>query len=283
VLANFTGERMSNILDAVVRITTTIDGSAWQSSGVMISPDEVLTANHVSEMKGTYNSTATGILVDPGYNMGLGSLGSYTGTVAHDFDMLNSPSIAPENLHSDYSIIHLDKPVVGVNPMKVTVGFDSGPAHITGYPSTANGAQIDQIQNLVSDPNLQIYDGSNLVEGSSGSPVWTIGLDGSDDVFGVVSAGDSNISFDAKFTATEVAQLAAWVAQDDYVAPPPAPPTLDHAHDTTGAFFSIAGTAYTGPVAGLHNQFIMLTPDNLHGTAVTPRTFIRAPAGTRST
>ncbi len=38
--------------DTIVRITDTIGGQMWQGSGVLIAPDEVLTASHVVYIQG---------------------------------------------------------------------------------------------------------------------------------------------------------------------------------------------------------------------------------------
>ncbi len=48
---------------------------------------------------------------------------------------------------------------------------------------------------------------------------------------------------------------------------------------TTGASSSAAGEAYTGPVAGLQNQYITVTTDNLNIAALTPNCFIHTGSG----
>jgi Ca2+-binding RTX toxin-like protein len=48
---------------------------------------------------------------------------------------------------------------------------------------------------------------------------------------------------------------------------------------TTGRPVTATATAYTGPVAGLQNQYINVTPDNLNISVSTPNWFIHSGAG----
>jgi Ca2+-binding RTX toxin-like protein len=48
---------------------------------------------------------------------------------------------------------------------------------------------------------------------------------------------------------------------------------------TTGASSAQPGTPYSGPVAGLTNEFINVTTDNLNVTALTPNVFIHSGSG----
>jgi len=204
--------------NAVVRITNDLGGSRWLGSGVLISPDEVLTANHVSYKGGSISGVATNIDVGPGYNNDYGPLGDYAGTVAHYFEQTNEPDIAIGDIQSDFSIIHLSKPVVGGSVMTVTPDFAGGSVHVTGYPasgSTDGVTMMDNVQTVTTDPSYAIYEGTTLGGGSSGSPVWTYGADGTADLVGLVSAEAGNTSYEVKLTAADAAQIAAWVKQDD--------------------------------------------------------------------
>lgn len=280
--------------NAVVRITNDLDGSRWLGSGVLISPDEVLTANHVSYKRGSINGVATAIDVGPGYNNDYGPLGDYAGTVAHHFEQTNEPDIAISDIPSDFSIIHLSKPVVGGSVMTVTPDFAGGPVHVTGYPASGSAdgvTMMDNVQTVTTDPSYAIYEGTTLGGGSSGSPVWTYGADGTAGLVGLVSAEAGSTSYDVKLTAADAAQIAAWVKQDDAnlypaSAPPPAPPTPAPVpavviHDTS-ANTDVPNTLsqpYTGQVPTLKMQFIDLTPDSLSVTALAPDMFIHTGAG----
>lgn len=67
--------------------------------------------------------------------------------------------------------------------------------------------------------------------------------------------------------------------------PPPPPPPLPVINflltdTTTGVPSSAAGEAYAGPVAGLQNQYISVSPHNLNITATAPNSFIKTGPGT---
>src|SRR5271165_294897 len=90
----------------VVYITDTIGGESFQGSGVLISPDEVLTASHV-----VYNSilgTASSILVVPAFNAGSEPFGTANGLSFHYFPIQDSgDQIMVNQSQSDYAVIHL--------------------------------------------------------------------------------------------------------------------------------------------------------------------------------
>ena len=65
----------------VVYITDTIGGESFQASGVLISPDEVLTAAHV--VYSSTEGTASNIVVTPAYEDGSAPYGSADGTEIH--------------------------------------------------------------------------------------------------------------------------------------------------------------------------------------------------------
>jgi len=276
--------------NAVVRITNDLDGSRWLGSGVLISPDEVLTANHVSYKRGSINGVATAIDVGPGYNNDYGPLGDYAGTVAHYFEQTNEPNIAIGDIQSDFSIIHLSKPVVGGSVMTVTPDFAGGSVHVTGYPasgSTDGVTMMDTVQTVTTDPSYAIYEGTTLGGGSSGGPVWTYGADGTANLVGLVSAEAGNTSYDVKLTAADAAQIAAWVKQDDanlyppppLSPPPPTPAVVIHDTSTNTDVPDTLSQPYTGQVPYLKMQFVDLTPDSLNIAAVAPNMFIHTGSG----
>ena len=86
------------------------------------------------------------------------------------------------------------------------------------------------------------------------------------------------------FTGTRF-QVFAGTAANSYeltlAANPPPPPAVNFmmTDTTTGVSSSSAGIVYTGPVAGLQNQFIYLGVDNLNIASVTPNCFIRGGPG----
>ncbi len=275
---------------AVVRITDTIGGVRYLGSGVLISPDEVLTANHVSYKGGAVTGLATDIDVGPGYNNGYGAAGDYVGTVTHYTAADNDPNISFADVQTDFSIIHLSMPVLGAPVMKVAPDFAGGTVHVTGFPLGDSGsgqAMVDSVQPVSIDPNYPgMFDGTALGAGSSGGPVWMTGADGAADVVGLVSAASGTDGFDMRLTAADAAEIAAWVKQDDAPPPPPPLPPQPHTpavviHDTTtGADLpDTLSQAYNGPVSYLQTQFIDITPDSLNIAAVKPNVFIHTGSG----
>ena len=154
--------------DTVVMITDTIGSQSWQGSGVLISPDEVLTASHVVYIQGV--GTANNIVVTPGYNNGSSPYGSADGTYFHYFPIDDANrSITNQQSQYDYAVIHLSTPFTSAGYMGIAPNFAGGSVNITGYPSSAGGAQVDSTQKAL--PEIRTYtllDGTALGEGSSG-------------------------------------------------------------------------------------------------------------------
>jgi len=88
-----------------------------------------------------------------------------------------------------------------------------------------------------------------------------------------INPGDGNWQFT---DGSKPLELAAW---QQYFGVPQAANFLI-SNMKTGVSSSTTGNAYTGPVAGLQNQCIMITPDNLNITALAPNSFIRTGSGT---
>lgn len=307
----------ANALNSIVRITETVDGNGWEGTGVLISPDEVLTANHLAYRSGDGGHTATDIQVVPAYQNGVAPFGTYTGTVAHYAAVTNEPIISYNDMQTDYAIIHLSTPVVNATVMHVQPDFAGGSVHISGYPLSANGALVDSVQTVATDPNYTFYDSKPLGDGSSGSPVWYVGADGLADVVGIVSAvsADGITSYDAKLTAAAATQINAWVAADDAVpvvvatqpqpqppvvvpvvdppiaptqptapavTPPPAQPENPPAvmsDGSTGQQMPCPSAVYAGPVAGIEHQIMAITARNLNILAAFGNLFIHTGAG----
>lgn len=261
--------------DTVVRVTAQIGSQSWQGSGVLISPDEVLTASHV-----VYNSgigSATSIDVAPAYENGAEPLGHMTGTLTHYFQIADNPSISPTDSQTDYAIIHLSSPLAGLGTMGMTSDFAGGTVHVTAYPASADGSMVDSLQAITVDPNYSLFDGPSLGEGSSGGPVWVYGSDGTPYIVGLVSSANDSMGYDTQITTSVFNQIEAWVHQDDSASSQP----LLQIYDTTKgtALTDILSQIYTGPVSGLQEKFIDITSENLNITAKVPNYFIHTGSG----
>jgi V8-like Glu-specific endopeptidase len=172
--------------ETVVYITDTIGGLNYQASGVLISPDEVLTASHV--VYSSSSGTASNIDVIPAYNVGAAPFGSAAGTYIHYFRIQNPNGIISfQQSQFDYAVIHLSHPFTGLGTMGLLASFQGGIANVTGYPAVSNGLMENSQQYIVQNPSYTLFDGTSIGEGSSGGPVWVTNGSGSPYVVGIVS------------------------------------------------------------------------------------------------
>jgi hypothetical protein len=84
---------------------------------------------------------------------------------------------------------------------------------------------------------------------------------------------------DTDSAGSSVTDTTTSVIATSPIVPPAAVTNFMIADTTTGGVSSSAGTAYTGPVAGLQNEFITTTSDNLAITATAPNSFIHSGSG----
>lgn len=211
--------------DTVVYITDTQGGESAQASGVLIAPDEVLTASHV-----VYSSVygpATNINVSPGYNAGESPFGSAAGTSIHYFDVQDAhDSISNDQSQYDYAVIHLSQSFAGLGTMGLEAAFEGGNAIVSGYPGYLNGAIENSQEYFSVNPTYTLLDGSSIGVGSSGGPVWVTGSNGEPYVVGLVSSGDGGVGsagYFVQITTAALDQIDAWLAEDNGAAPAPVP------------------------------------------------------------
>jgi V8-like Glu-specific endopeptidase len=198
----------------VVYITDTIGGQDFQGSGVLISPDEVLTASHVLYTTGI--GTATNIEVSPAYSAGSAPFGTVAATTFHYFPIDDANDlISVQQSQFDYAVIHLAQSFPTLGFMGLESNFPGGAVNITGYPGSADGLMENSQQSVVADPTYTVLDGAALGKGSSGGPVWITGSNGPY-VVGVVSSGSTaGAGTFAQITTAAFNQIESWVAQDD--------------------------------------------------------------------
>lgn len=266
--------------DTVVRITDVLGDYEVQGSGVLISPDEVLTASHVVYMQGV--GTATNIVVAPGYNDGAEPYGTDTGASFHYNAVDDANDVETlQTSQDDYAVIHLTQPITGVGTMGYEADFAGGAVNVTGYPASAGGAQVTSQQNVSVVPGYTLLQGTALGAGSSGGPVWITDGSGSPEIVGLVSSGSGMTGFDNLITNAEFDQIQSWVAQDDAqgTIPAAAGTALSAFDTTTQQAIPAVGEAYSGPVSGLQNQYTNVTNDNVNVTANTDSWFIQTGAG----
>ncbi len=200
--------------NAIVRITDVIGGVTYQGSGVLIAPDEVLTATHMVYQTGV--GTATNIKVSPGYENGATPYGTISGVSFH-YNALNDSNgvISNSASQNDFAVIHLAQPVTNAGTMALGANYGGGAATVSGYPASANGGQVDQAEAVYRDPFYNLFEGIALGPGSSGGPVWTIGPNGKPQVVGLVSSGSGQLGYFLQLTSADDAAIMAWVAADE--------------------------------------------------------------------
>ena len=262
--------------DTVVYITDTIGGFSFQASGVLISPDEVLTASHV--VYSSSSGIASNICVWPAYNMGMAPFGSATGVSFHYIQIQDlNDLISLQQSQFDYAVIHLSRPFNDLGTMELLPGFPGGLANVTGYPGVLDGQMESSLQEITLDPSHTLLDGTSIGDGSSGGPVWVTEGQGVPYIVAVVSSasdGAGSTGFFTQITASAYNQIETWVKGDDASTP-----GLAVLNTTTGQPISATAQAYPGPVADLREQYVNITPDSLNISVSTPDWFISSGSG----
>jgi V8-like Glu-specific endopeptidase len=218
-------------IGSVVYITDTIGNESLQGSGVLITPDEVLTAAHV--VWSTNLGLAGNIEVTPDYQPGASGSASPYGTVSGVVTHYNQvddagDTITNEQSQSDYALIRLSTDVTAAGTMALksdtagNVPGGLGAVTVTGYPASADGVQISKPETVeayqdynFSGGNLSLFVGTALGEGSSGGPVWVQGKSGPAAVGLVSSADASGDGFFVELTPSAVSTIDSWVTEDN--------------------------------------------------------------------
>ncbi len=199
--------------DTIVYVTTTINGAGYQGSGVLIAPDEVLTASHV--VYSSQYGAATSVEVTPAYDMGAAPYGTEAATVLHYNTIQNNDDlISLQWSQYDYAVIHLATPFTGLGTMGLEANFAGGSAEVSGYPASAQGAQVTYSDSITKVPGYTLYQGTALGAGSSGGPVWVDGSDGPH-VVGIISSASGTTGYFTALTTTAFDTIEGWVSADD--------------------------------------------------------------------
>ena len=257
----------------IVRVTVRFGAYGYQGSGVMISPDEVLTAAHMVWMTGV--GVATNVMVSPGYEAGATPFGSIPGVVTH-YNTIDDTGgyLGIGDVARDYAVIHLSSPAP-VGTMSLGSNFTGGAVTVGGYPGTAAGHQVDAAQSVSSYPGYSILTGQTIGAGSSGGPVYT-GSGSSAVVVGVVSAASvtGNIGYFKELTAADRSTLLSWVAADDGYAE-----LAGYVNTRTGEQGAAPLTVSQGGPSYLDYQYIWTGSDGVALSASAPNTFLHGGPG----
>ena len=206
-------------------VSTWSDGHVSDGSGVMVGPNDVLTAAH---MLWDDSGFATSVTVYPGYNDGSAPFGQYAGAElsAYTWDVLGADGNAGQDGRFFPYESQWDVGVIGLN---TNVGYQTGWFGIdsggysgwyfgTGYPDDTDNAvtgfpQMSQDYGYAAyDDTYWTYDygeGFSVSPGNSGGPLWYTDAGGFPYVIGICSTSTS--AADVGFTFD---QVQAWMNND---------------------------------------------------------------------
>ena len=188
-----------------------------QFSGVLVAPDEVLTAAHcVTDAKGgqrNYGDAYFGYAGDPAGAEDVRVTGVH---------VLDGTHVGPESdaqVATDFALVHLSRAVTDAQVFALGIGTGGGDVTVDGYPASAGGKLVEGSERVNPTGTTGETTGANVVpggdgRGASGGPVWTT-VGGTPTVVGLVSAQSSAGAMMFKaLTGADVAQIQAWVAGD---------------------------------------------------------------------
>jgi len=248
---------------------TTVNGvSGTQStvsytygSGVLVSPDEVLTAAHVVYSEsGALQSNG---FIDVGQNANapteMSRIKSIHVNAFSDYTTTAGTAV-------DFALVHLATPILDQPTMALGSDFSGGTATVTGFPTSSGGQEATATETFTA-MNGSVLNGAPLgsdPHGSSGGPVWTI-VNGRATVVGDVSSYNGSTGFFKRLTAADVAQIQGWINQDDagpvgagQVASNPPPAAAANAPAP-----SPARSEASQAMAGMHDALAAVAP-SLH-------------------
>ncbi len=257
--------------DAVVSITwQEVSGgtvTTEQGSGVLIAPDEVLTAAHlVYDAAGRLVAGAVVSSAAGGTLRAVGVEASVQAMPLADWTQVASAA-------GDFALIHLAAPLAGLPTMALGSGFPNTPAGtavtVTGFPRATAGAEDSVGEILVplaggtggGSGEAGILQGTPLgapgdPHGSSGGPAWQI-VGGVPTVVGLSSSASGSTGYFVGLTAADIAQVDAWMAAD-HAAPAArttastAAATVPAASPTSDAIAALSAEAAALPAVASH-------------------------------
>lgn len=215
-----TGDPNKGIVYLTLGVTDPTTGlsDAEQLSGVLVSPDTVLTAAHgVYTDSGTLRNAGTASV---GYNAGTPS---ETSNVDGVKVLANQDYTSLAGIQDDFALVHLSTPVTNGTIFSLGSDVGAGTFTLAGYPVGTSGSEDTKTESLTTMSGYDIYQGNTLSDGtddprgSSGGAVYQT-VNGVPTVDGVISAENSaNTSqgFFKQLTAADVTQIDSWIAGYD--------------------------------------------------------------------
>ncbi len=263
----------SAVVSLIVQQT---DGSYIQGSGVMISPNEVLTAAHVVDQAAAIEVVAgqAGLVAPWGID--------YAASWTYDPAFTTTPGsdlLTQSQSQVDIGLIRLpDNLGDQTGWMGLQPGYAGGSLTVTGYPASYNGYMATESLPVAADPNYSVLDYANnaIGLGNSGGPLWVNSGTGPQ-VVGVVST----TAWATQITASLFSYIEADLSQHSVppANPGPVATTVAYSDATTGVSGTAAAPAYSGPVPYLDSQFVYVGSDDLNVAASSPNMFLRTGSG----
>jgi Ca2+-binding RTX toxin-like protein len=207
----------SNYSTGVCYIVATFsDGSSEQASGAIIGAHTVLTASHLL-WNATTGQAATSVTVYAGYNAGGEAI---TGDYVQHFNQVNDAGglLSKSTSANDFAIIDYSADLSRYGSFGVSTNFAGGAVHLTGYPASLYGSQVDQTGAVAADARYATlnYQSLSSLPGDSGGPVWIDAGTPADPqpcVVGVVST----TGWAVRLTDADLATIQAWRHADSYL------------------------------------------------------------------
>jgi V8-like Glu-specific endopeptidase len=212
-------------LDAVVFLSTTFpDGQVATGSGVMVGPNDVLTASHMV-YSSAHGGAAAEVTVTPAYDPSaqsapFGTVDAVSWHYTTDFDPDGDGFIAAgsggpglEGTEEDVALLDLDVPLgnqtgwMGIDP-----NFTEGEVNVTGYPAIYGSHMMNDTGTVLRNSVDWFLDTQNLEihPGNSGGPLWYLDQNGAPEVVGIVSTAVAAYDVAALYDTT-----LDWIAGND--------------------------------------------------------------------
>ena len=195
-------------------------GASFGGSGVMVGPNDVLTASHVVYLE-DQGGAANSVTVTPAV-WGAAPYGQVTSSSYQyftDYDPGNTKLLQPGDgtpalTGSEHDVALIDLPTAlgqQTGWMQLDPGFTQGVVNITGFPAAYGWTMTNDYTQVTQSPtdSVLFYPSVQLTPGNSGGPVWYQGADGGH-VVGVVSTANWAADIDGVY-----GQLTQWMAAND--------------------------------------------------------------------
>jgi V8-like Glu-specific endopeptidase len=243
---------------SVVQVVTYFaDGYAAAGSGVVVGPNDVLTAAHV--ISDPNHGAPVAMQVAPGVVDGRAPLGVFDVAKVDFFpvDADGDRFVLPSESAYDLAVLGFTRPIAETSgAMALDPGFAGGPANVSGYAITGEPSNLDNAVGPVGMLAEGVLDISALdvVPGFSGGPVWH-DLGTGPVVAGVVSTGIGAADLGNEYFD----EVLGWIAANDDLLPIPVA-TAAVADAGTGPAAQVAATEAPAGQASLDQTPVAQAP-----------------------